>query len=632
MAHYGPGMRGHSLSRAHVAARPARGWADGAAARLIGLDPSDGGVGLPVEAQSQCLAGTCAGDPCRSDTPAKLRSRAIITVALIEGPAASDVIAQFVGHKDPVLRGAAAEAIGNVAGTSSDAALNILLKDADANVRYRALASLAMREGEKAWPVVETMTKSMDRSVAQWGSKALALVGTEEALRRLADLSRRHDFRAGIARGVHGVSNPKLIGMLLRILSSTDPRGKEYAAGMRALRQFDKEDILRAMKSGLTSGDRDAIRSVALIASVLETSQEIGDLLRQAAVGIEDTGTIRSVLSALGRNTMSPNRHSELFEKFLNHSDTETRELAIRGLAHCRGVNLYEQLRPSLEDKSTRVVEAALSALRRAPVRNAPKGKLIDCLKTCLESAHEGVQTKACDLLAHAGTAADFEPAMELLGERLLSKDQNVRGTAADVLGRLAPVKKFETIVRKQGYVSQWMILGTFLNDKTNSGFDKVFPPEEAIDFDARYTAKYVWVLGHRDARNEGELEREIGWTETTVDQADGKLSIPQRVPPPAALAIAYAVADFNVEKEQEVLLTIDGDDAFRVWFNGKKISEQAAEYKRGNPCVAEQKDIKIKFRAGVNRFLVKTANIDREWWVRLRLSDSQGRPVGVKP
>jgi len=88
MAHYGPGMRGHSLSRAHVAARPARGWADGAAARLIGLDPSDGGVGLPVEAQSQCLAGTCAGDPCRSDTPAKLRSRAIITVALIEGPAA----------------------------------------------------------------------------------------------------------------------------------------------------------------------------------------------------------------------------------------------------------------------------------------------------------------------------------------------------------------------------------------------------------------------------------------------------------------------------------------------------------------------------------------------------------------
>ena len=35
-----------------------------------------------------------------------------------------------------------------------------------------------------------------------------------------------------------------------------------------------------------------------------------------------------------------------------------------------------------------------------------------------------------------------------------------------------------------------------------------------------------------------------------------------------------------------------------------------------------------ITLKDGTNRFLVKSANIDHKWWVRLRLTDANGSPI----
>jgi hypothetical protein len=82
------------------------------------------------------------------------------------------------------------------------------------------------------------------------------------------------------------------------------------------------------------------------------------------------------------------------------------------------------------------------------------------------------------------------------------------------------------------------------------------------------------------------------------------------------------------MDQEREVTLDIDGDDAFRVWHNGKQIAEQIAPYERRKDCIAQQKDIKLTLKAGAHRFLVKSANIDYQWWIRLRLTDSNGSPI----
>ncbi|MCH8042480.1 MAG: hypothetical protein IID44_02065, partial [Planctomycetes bacterium] len=143
---------------------------------------------------------------------------------------------------------------------------------------------------------------------------------------------------------------------------------------------------------------------------------------------------------------------------------------------------------------------------------------------------------------------------------------------------------------------------------------------------------KYVWVLRGRGNKKEGEIEREIGWGKASVDQTNGKLMISALVPPPGSLSVAYAVSDFHVDEKREVLLSVDGDDAFRVWLNGKQVAEKVAEYDPSGGSVAQQRGIKIALRAGANRIVVKSANLDREWWVRLRLTDAAGRPVEVRP
>ena len=89
-----------------------------------------------------------------------------------------------------------------------------------------------------------------------------------------------------------------------------------------------------------------------------------------------------------------------------------------------------------------------------------------------------------------------------------------------------------------------------------------------------------------------------------------------------------YAVSDFTCSKDQELFLTLDGDDAFKVWLNGEKIAEAIAPYLHRQSCVATLENIKIKLKKGKNRILIKSANIENEWWVRARITDANNRPV----
>jgi hypothetical protein len=327
---------------------------------------------------------------------------------------------------------------------------------------------------------------------------------------------------------------------------------------------------------------------------------------------------------------MEPDRHKALFEEHLDHKDSYVRALAIRCLAHCESVNQFTLLEDRVTDKSEEVVFAALGSLLAAPKEQAPRGRMVAYLQEPLQSDNEEVRAMAFKLLGHAGGEDDFQPAMALLTEKLRGTDEVQRLTAAKALGQIAPEEGVPHVVRTQGYVANWMVIGTFLNDEKNSGFNIEYPPEKEIDFEKKYMAKYVWALGGRRREGKNDIEREVEWNEATVDQTNGKLLMAPVVPPPGGLCVAYAVADFNIDQEREVVLNIDGDDAFRVWFNGEKIAESAGTFAHRKPVIAASFGNKITLKAGMNRFVVKSTNIDYEWWVRLRLTDGDGRPVEV--
>ena len=66
------------------------------------------------------------------------------------------------------------------------------------------------------------------------------------------------------------------------------------------------------------------------------------------------------------------------------------------------------------------------------------------------------------------------------------------------------------------------------------------------------------------------------------------------------------------------------------AWLNGEKVCEAVGTFQPRRACVAEQRGIRVRLRAGRNRLLIKTSNIEHEWWVRVRLTELSGRPVEV--
>ena len=558
-----------------------------------------------------------------------IRGRALVALATIEAGVEPGEFGKLVAHDLPELRAAAAEVLELHGGNSAETWITILLKDQDPTVRHQAAAAYARRLKAGAWPVVDPLTRDLDPKQARLAARALAWVGNEDAHQRLAALLAHNDHLSKGLRGISDIPNAALIPILLEVLAGlAEEDTLRYGAVLTALQNHEWKSVIAGLAIFLQSGNETNVRTGARVMTVLTRSPELGEPLRAALAKASDVETIKAGLIALGSSVMEPDQHHQLFSSYLGHEDPSVRALAIRCLAHCQNINLSDALKPSLDDQEPVVVQAALGALKRAPVRNAPRGRLVHYLQSPLSSPDEVIRSLAYDLLGHAGSTADFRPAMAALAELLRGKDDELRAAAAKALGAIAPLDLIGEVVQAQGYLAKWRVIGTFLNDEKNSAFDQVFPPEEKVDFEATYLAKYVWVVeGHRNAADK-PIEREVSWTEGIVDQTDGRLILSAHLPPPGSLAVGYAVADITVEKECDVILNIDGDDAFRVWFNDEKIAEQVAPYKGRSPCVAIQSDIMLKLKEGPNRFFVKTANIDHHWWVRLRLTDSAGSPI----
>ena len=564
-----------------------------------------------------------------------IRGRALVTLSALEGKVDPAEFKKWMEHTRPELRAAAAEALEVGGGDQAAAWLQTLLKDKDDTVRYQAAAALARRSKEAAWSVVDSLTAAGTTGPLRPAARALAWIGTDAALQRLGALMAKPDQLSQCLQGIRDIPSPKLVPLILAARAVL-PEGEERLHGLilTDLQTRDKKDLVTGLKKLMEAGGDQNIRTAARIITLLVPAPELGVVLRTALTKATDTRTIEAGMIALGIPAIEPVRHIEYFTQQLGHADPSIRALAIRCLAHCEGANLFENLKPKMADENVSVVAAALGALLRSPAANAPRGTLVTYLKAPLSSADNNVRTLANDVLAHAGSSEDYKPALATLASLLRGKDDDLRVSAAKALGQLAPAGEVGDLVSMQGYLSKWMIIGTFLNDDKNSGFQEVFPPETAINFEAKYKAKFVWagVQGGVEGSDNKPIEREVAWSKMIVDQADGRLLMAANLPPPGSLSIGYAVSDVTVDKAREVMLTIDGDDGFRVWLNGAVIGEQmAVADPKTRVTVATLPGVKVQLKQGSNRFFVKSSNITGPWWVRIRVADAEGNPVDFR-
>lgn len=559
-----------------------------------------------------------------------IRSKALIAYCKIQNNSSiPKILISFSSSKDIKLRIGAAESLNYIESNEAEALALKLTKDESDSVRYQALATYSNIKKQEAWPLVDKMTTTLSEEFIPIASQSLLNVGGEEAIKRLKENSKTVIDKRAFIESISKIRTIKSIKVLLGMLEQTGMDEPNYSFIISALSKNKKEDLTNSLSDLIMTGRDQAIFVSARVITHLLQDPQLGKKLRRSIKDSTTPETLEAVMVALGAKEMNPDSNLDFFVNYLKDDDPEIRELSIRCLSHCQEANLYNLLEETIKDEENRVSLAAMNALMDAPLDDAPTGELVSYLENALVNTDTVVRKTAFDLLGHAGSADDFEPALAMLGEALSGSDTIRREAVAEALGSIAPDNGVANVASRQGYVSKWMVLGTFLNDKEHKAFAEELEPEKSIDFEKTYPSKYVWALqGNQRRDGEKAIERDIGWSEASVNKTNGMLLMGPLLPPPGTFSIAYAVSDFTCSKDQELFLTLDGDDAFKVWLNGEKIAEAIAPYLHRQSCVATLENIKIKLKKGKNRILIKSANIENEWWVRARITDANNRPV----
>ena len=559
-----------------------------------------------------------------------IRSKALIAYCKIQNNSSiPKILISFSSSKDIKLRIGAAESLNFIESNEAEALALKLTKDESDSVRYQALATYSNIKKQEAWPLVDKMTTTLSEEFIPIASQSLLNVGSEEAIKRLKENSKTVIDKRAFIESISKIRTIKSIKVLLGMLEQTGMDEPNYSFIISALSKNKKEDLTNSLSDLIMTGRDQAIFVSARVITHLLQDPQLGKKLRRSIKDSTTPETLEAVMVALGAKEMDPDSNLDFFVNYLKDDDPEIRELSIRCLSHCKEANLYDLLEETIKDEENRVSLAAMNALMDAPLDDAPTGELVSYLENALVNTDTVVRKTAFDLLGHAGSADDFEPALAMLGEALSGSDTIRREAVAEALGSIAPDNGVANVASRQGYVSKWMVLGTFLNDKEHKAFAEELEPEKSIDFEKTYPSKYVWALqGNQRRDGEKAIERDIGWSEASVNKTNGMLLMGPLLPPPGTFSIAYAVSDFTYSKDQELFLTLDGDDAFKVWLNGEKIAEAIAPYLHRQSCVATLENIKIKLKKGKNRILIKSANIENEWWVRARITDANNRPV----
>ena len=161
-------------------------------------------------------------------------------------------------------------------------------------------------------------------------ARALAFVGTEESLQRLANqLAVPGRVRESL-RGITDIQDSALIPLLFNLLPELTDDQPTYGPVLTALQNQEWRGVIAGLATFLKSGDETGVRTGARIMTVLTRSPELGKPLREALADAKEVETIEAGLIALGSSVMQPDQHHKFFTKHLNQAEPEIRALAIR--------------------------------------------------------------------------------------------------------------------------------------------------------------------------------------------------------------------------------------------------------------------------------------------------------------
>ena len=553
---------------------------------------------------------------------------ALVALARISG---SNVLAKAVAlSEDPVpeLRGSATEALGVIGGSDALAAVRRRLEDNDARVRYQAAAVCARLLGKDAWPELAPLMVKPPAEAIEQAARALGHVGTAESRARIQALLATNNVAShpAVLFGLKDARDPAIVPLLLQYLANLPAGSNRAGPCMDLLQSYGTEFLSDPLNEVFQTGSPkvwSAACQLLYAHPATEPAMALAAAMEKASNPPDEL--VLAALSALSTPKALPARHTDLFTRYLAHRDPKCRSKAAACLGLSTNADLYTILRTSLADTEGSVVRSALLALNRLPPESLPKEGIVSYLGTVLERKGPPdfeIFRIALTLMATRGKPDEFPKALASLDPILNGKDGRLRYHAVGALRQLGGQANARKLAAAQGYVLDWMLIGTFLNDEFHSGLTNAYPPEAEIDFKTNYVAKYVWnagaSLGERAVQ--AAEERTVAWQPWKVDESDGRVILKDAMPPPGTLSVAYGVGQVAVPAAKKMSVDVTATGPFFIWLNGSKMTESTNNRQTSAQFTATLKE-------GENRLMVKSCTVKGEWWYSVQLREADAEP-----
>jgi hypothetical protein len=181
------------------------------------------------------------------------------------------------------------------------------------------------------------------------------------------------------------------------------------------------------------------------------------------------------------------------------------------------------------------------------------------------------------------------------------------------------------SVAEHLGFFTEWHLIGPF-DGRNQKGLITEYPPEKKVDLKAELdgkSGKVRWI----EYRVKEPPHTSNARHQALVDLRE------KRALGDADDAVAFAYAEFTVEKAIKAELRGAADDNFAVWLNGAKVFS-FEEWRNG--VRHDRHRIPVELKAGRNAVLVKISqssapNPEPNWEFFLRLVDETGKGIAFK-
>jgi HEAT repeat protein len=575
-----------------------------------------------------------------------LKGRVLVSLAKRDGVnVRADVLAAAVSS-NAVMRRAACEALGILGDGQDLLKLRGMLKDSDEATGYASALALSRVEGADAWQHVASLAKRPTETFVEQQVQILGNTFVDAGtnlLRHLLIRTNAPAIRLRSARALHRTQAPGVMPLLLQC-AVTDRDKMVRVAAESSLRCFDAE-FLSASLAGVFKSDDEAFYPLAAKLLLLRPSETGGDAL--AALIARRASKLRPKTLSLSMDALlaiDPARYRDTIGKYLEDKDPTMRMRAVTALAVGRPDHeVYQILREPLADPHDGVFRHALRILEKR-TEFPPQEGLVPYLAPYIAETNANRTPQFLDVMKRRLLPEDAAAALDVLRPHLRGADAKLRQSAMDVFKSTTDEVIVARAMGAQGYVTRWLVVGPFDNDRRNSGFKTKYPPELTQDLDATYdgTTRSVAIMNDGpslidDVATSGVTR--VTWNPMSV-AGDGSVRLNRLLMRVADYLTAYALAEIHLPEEQQVEFHLKGDDAFKVWLNGEEVVSVADPPipKDPKPDRLQWEDImrkwmdnphdgkvSLKLKKGRNRILVKVSNYIHGWYFSLRITHPDG-------